>query len=108
LTAPLTDLCVHTRDIERPLGLASPLDPDALRAVLTYVCGGKARGFIPASRTKGLTFEASDLGDRGWAIGAGPIVRGTGEAIMMAVNGRRSALTDLAGDGVPLLANRLT
>ena len=29
--APLVDVFVHTRDIERPLGVPSSLDPDGLR-----------------------------------------------------------------------------
>jgi len=102
--APLSDVFIHTRDIERPLGRASTLDPAALRTILGYVCGGKARGFVPQSRTKGLRFEATDLD---WSAGNGPVVSGTGEAIMMAVTGRAAALADLTGDGVAALTPRL-
>jgi uncharacterized protein (TIGR03083 family) len=102
--APLTDVLVHTRDIERPLGRVAQLDPAALRTVLDYVCGGKARGFVPPARTKGLRFEATDLG---WSTGDGPVVSGTGEAIMMAATARRSALADLSGPGAAALAQRL-
>jgi uncharacterized protein (TIGR03083 family) len=102
--APLTDLLVHTRDVERPLGRASILDAAAQRTVLDFLCGGKARGFVASSRTKGLRFEATDLG---WSIGSGPSVIGTGEAIMMAVADRQVALADLAGDGLALLTERL-
>ncbi len=101
--APLTDTFVHTRDIERPLGLKSELDPTALHTVLNYVCGNKARGFVPASRTKGLRFVANDID---WSIGAGPEVIGSGEAIMMAVTSRRVALDDLNGPGVDQLSQR--
>ena len=38
---------------------------------------------------------------------AGPEVRGPGEAILMALNGRGAALADLTGDGVPVLAGRI-
>jgi uncharacterized protein (TIGR03083 family) len=102
--APLTDLFVHTRDIERPLGRAVTLDADAQRTVLDFLCGGKARGFVPSSRTKGLRFEATDLG---WSIGSGPVVSGTGEAIMMAVSDRGVALADLTGGGLAILAQRI-
>jgi uncharacterized protein (TIGR03083 family) len=102
--APLTDVCIHTRDIERPIGRASQLDPAALRTILDYVCGGKARGFVPSSRTRGLRFEATDLD---WSVGDGPVVSGTGEAIMMAVTARRSVLVDLSGAGATVLAQRL-
>jgi uncharacterized protein (TIGR03083 family) len=102
--APLADVLIHTRDIERPLGLPSRLDPAALRNVLDYVCGGKARGFVPPSRTNDLRFDAPDLG---WSVGTGPSVTGPGDAIMMAVTGRRSALADLSGDGVAILTARI-
>lgn len=103
--APLTDVLIHTRDIERPLGRPSTLEPDATRAVLAYVCGGKARGFVPAKRTRGLRFEAPDLD---WSIGSGPLVSGTGEALMLSVCGRTSAIADLSGPGVQSLRDRLS
>ena len=102
--APLTDVYIHTRDIERPLGLPSQLDAEGLRTILDYVCGGKAIGFVPGKRTKGLRFEATDLG---WSIGTGPVLSGPGEAIMLAVTGRKAALADLTGDGGLTLAQRL-
>jgi uncharacterized protein (TIGR03083 family) len=102
--APLTDVYVHTRDIERVVGRSSTLPADGQRVVLAYLCGGKARGFVSPRRTKGLRFEASDLA---WSLGAGPTVSGTGEAIMLAVTGRTAALGELAGDGVAVLAGRL-
>jgi uncharacterized protein (TIGR03083 family) len=102
--APLTDLLVHTRDIERPLGLNSNIDTLSMHIVLDYVCGGKARGFVPAKRTAGLRFVATDSD---WSIGAGPLVTGTGEAIMMAVTNRAVVAKDLSGDGAALFAQRL-
>lgn len=94
--APLVDVFVHTRDIERPLGVPAALDPDGLRTVLGFVCGGKARGFIPAKRTAGLRFAATDLD---WTVGDGLLVEGTAEALMLAVNKRTVALDDLSGEG---------
>lgn len=102
--APLTDVLVHTRDIERPLGRASTLDPAALRVALDYAAGGKARGFVPAKRTAGLRFEATDLD---WAAGDGEVVRGPGDAIVLAVTARRAAVVDLSGPGAATLARRL-
>lgn len=102
--APLGDVFIHTRDIERPIDKPSHLDPAGLRTVLDYLCGGKARGFVPSSRTNGLRFEAADLD---WSAGDGPVVVGTGEAIMMAVAARRSALAELTGDGAAVLTGRL-
>ncbi len=102
--APLSDVLIHTRDIERPLSIESTLDPGSVRTVLDYVCGGKARGFVPASRTTGLRFDAADLG---WSSGVGADVTGPGEAIMLAVTGRTSAFDDLTGDGATILRTRL-
>ncbi len=102
--APLSDITIHTRDIERPIGRPSTIDPATLRTVLDFLCGGRARGFVPAARTKGLRFEATDLD---WSAGAGPVVSGTGEAIMLAVAGRRVAVPDLSGAGVAALSQRL-
>lgn len=102
--APLADVYVHTRDIERPLGRAVNLEAEGLMAVLEYACGGRARGFVPGKRTAGLRFVASDLD---WERGTGHLVRGPAEAVMMAVVGRASALADLSGDGVAILGARL-
>ena len=102
--APLVDVFVHTRDIERPLGLPSSLDADGLRTVLDFLYGGKARGFIPARRTAGLRFAATDLD---WAVGDGPLVEGPGEALLLAVNDRPAGLDDLSGDGVAEFRGRL-
>ncbi len=95
---------MHTRDIQRPLGLPSQLDAAVLPTILHYVCGGKARGFVPSSRTAGLRFEATDIG---WSIGSGPAVSGTGEAILMAATARKPALAELAGPGAIVLTQRL-
>jgi uncharacterized protein (TIGR03083 family) len=102
--APMADVYVHTRDIERPLDRAAHLDPTPLAEILDYVCSARARGFVPGRRTKGLRFEASDLD---WSHGDGPVVTGAGEALMMAVCGRGVALSELTGDGVEVLRSRL-
>jgi uncharacterized protein (TIGR03083 family) len=102
--APLTDIVVHGQDIRRPLGIAHTFDHDVLRQTLDFVTGGKATGFVPARRTHGLRFEATDFD---WSRGEGPLVRGPGEAILMAVTGRAVALDDLDGDGVAVLRDRI-
>ncbi len=102
--APLVDVVVHTRDIERPLGLPAELDPDGLRTVLDFICSGNARGFIPAKRTAGLRFAATDLD---WTIGDGLLVEGPAEALMLAVNGRSVGFADLSGEGAAELRERL-
>ncbi|MCZ7437376.1 maleylpyruvate isomerase family mycothiol-dependent enzyme [Micromonospora sp. WMMC241] len=99
----LTDLQVHGQDIRRPLGLPADLDPDRLRISLDFLTGGRAIGFVDRRRVAGLRFEATDLG---WSAGDGPAVHGPGEALLLALTGRRVALADLTGDGVARLAAR--
>jgi hypothetical protein len=56
-------------------------------------------------RAKGLRLEATDMA---WSHGPvdGPAVRGPGEAVLMAVLGRRQAAGDLEGDGLEVLVGR--
>ncbi len=100
----LTDLQVHGQDMRRPLGLPHGLEPDRQRVSLNFLTGGRAVGFTPRRRTAGLRFTATDLD---WAWGAGPLVTGPAEALMMALTGRPVALGELDGPGVRVLAGRL-
>jgi uncharacterized protein (TIGR03083 family) len=100
----LTDLQVHGQDMRRPLGLPSGLTPDGLRVSLEFLTGGRAPGFTDRRRLAALRFETSDLE---WNWGSGELVTGPAEAIMMAMTGRRVALSDLDGPGVRVLAARL-
>ncbi|MFC8851163.1 MULTISPECIES: maleylpyruvate isomerase family mycothiol-dependent enzyme [unclassified Micromonospora] len=99
----LTDVQVHGQDIRRPLGLPVDLDPHRLRTSLDFLAGGRAVGFVDRRRAAGLRFEATDLG---WAAGEGPVVRGTGEALLLTLTGRRVALPELAGAGAAVLTGR--
>ena len=100
----LTDLQVHGQDMRRPLGLPHGLRPERLRASLDFLVGGRAVGFTPKRRLAGLRFEASDLD---WFSGVGSLVAGPAEALMLAMTGRKVALSELDGPGVPILRNRL-
>jgi hypothetical protein len=57
------------------------------------------------SRLRDLRLVATDTG---WAYGAGALVRGPAEALLLAMSGRPVALDDLDGDGVPVLRQRVT
>jgi uncharacterized protein (TIGR03083 family) len=95
----LADLVVHHQDIRRPLGRPRT-EPARIRHALQ-----KPNPFTPHRRiTKGLTLTATDLN---WSVGAGPDVRGTGEAQALAIVGRRAVLGELDGDGVVVLAGRI-
>lgn len=101
----LTDLQVHGQDIRRPLGLPHDLRPDPLRVSLDFLVGRRAVGFfVPKGRLAGLRFTATDLD---WTWGTGRPVRGTAEALMLAITGRSVVLAELDGDGVPVLHERL-
>ena len=93
----LTDLQVHGQDIRRPLGLPHGLRPERLRASLDFLVGGRAVGFAPKRRLAGLRFEAADVD---WSAGAGPVVAGPAEALMLAMTGRAVALTELDEHGI--------
>lgn len=80
--APLSDLLVHSLDIAWPLRLTRDLREKRLRTSLTYLTAGPAPGFVARGALTGLRFEATDLE---WAQGDGLPVRGTGEALLMAV-----------------------
>jgi len=98
----LTDGMIHQQDIRRSIGLPRTIDPERLRTALDF-----AR-FAPTLRgawlARGVRLVATDLD---WAFGKGPEVRGSGEALLMAMAGRRAALDDLDGPGKAKLAQRL-
>nr|BFE71401.1 hypothetical protein GCM10020092_047020 [Actinoplanes digitatis] len=95
---------MHGQDIRRLLGLPHDLRPDRLRVSLDFLVGGRAVGFLPKRRPAGLRFEATDVD---WSWGGGPLVRGTAEAVMLALTGRRAVLAELSGDGVAELRCRV-
>jgi uncharacterized protein (TIGR03083 family) len=95
----LADLLVHQQDIRRPLGRHRDIPADRLRAVLD-----RPDPFArPWRLTEGLQFVATDFD---WVKGAGPVVRGRGEALALAIVGRSVVLDELDGEGVPELRRR--
>jgi uncharacterized protein (TIGR03083 family) len=99
----LTDGTIHHQDIRRPLGLSRTIPEHRLVPVLNFSLSAPT---LPSKRnSKGLHLRATDLS---WSHGDGPEVSGPGEAVLMAVAGRPHALSDLTGDGVPVLSDRIT
>ena len=99
----LGEVVVHGDDIRRPLGLAGDTPPEAIAACLEMY----SRANFPVGTKKriaGLNLVASDVG---WSHGSGPEVRGPGMSLLMAITGRAPAVTDLDGDGVPTLSERM-
>jgi uncharacterized protein (TIGR03083 family) len=99
----LNDMLVHGQDIRRPLGLTADIPEERLRTCLDYV---KGMNFVfgAKKRVAGLKLEATDMD---WTHGEGPVVRGTGEALLMILNGRTDALKDVHGEGTATLADRM-
>lgn len=95
----LIECLMHQQDIRRPLGCPRAITHDRLRIALNYarispVIGG-------AWRTRGVRLVATDMA---WSSGRGPEIRGTGEALLLVMTGRISAVIgELAGRGVPRL-----
>jgi len=103
----LSELVIHQQDVRRPLGIERKIPAERLNVVLDFGVAASGLTWTMAfsrKRAKGLRLVASDIG---WWAGAGPEVRGPGEAILMGLNGRGDALADLTGDGVPVLAGRM-
>lgn len=95
----LADLLIHQQDIRRPLGRRREIPTDRVRAVLD-----RPDPFArPWRLTKGLQFVATDFD---WVKGSGPVVRGRGEALALAMVGRPVVLGELEGDGVAELRRR--
>jgi uncharacterized protein (TIGR03083 family) len=98
----LTDCTIHHQDIRRPLGLPREIPEGQLRRVLRFALFAPViRG---ALRTRGVRLVATDLD---WSFGRGPEARGTAEALLMTMAGRRGITPDLSGPGVAKLAARI-
>jgi uncharacterized protein (TIGR03083 family) len=98
----LVDGTVHHQDIRRALGHPRTVPGDRLKRILPLVPGNPRLG--AGRRIRGLRLIATDIG---WQHGSGPEVSGTGEALLMAMTGRRAAVTELAGPGRATLAERM-
>jgi uncharacterized protein (TIGR03083 family) len=98
----LLDALIHQQDIRRPLGVARTIPPERLLPALSF-----ARFAPPIGafwRARGLRLVATDVD---WADGRGPEVRGPGEALLMAIAGRRGVVGELTGPGQATLAARI-
>ncbi len=102
---PMTDTCIHLRDAARPLGLTTSPPPASWRPALDFLVSKRAtKGFLPRDRVTGLDLVTTD---QDWSHGAGAQIRGSSEALALAISGRPAALADLAGPGVDLLRARI-
>jgi uncharacterized protein (TIGR03083 family) len=99
----LVDGMIHQQDIRRVVDLPRRIPADRLRAALRFALPAPPVGAL--RRTRGLRLVATDVD---WSAGLGPEVRGPGEAVLLAMAGRRAALPELSGDGVSTLDRRMT
>lgn len=99
----LADIVIHHSDMTRPLGRAREIPEERLLAALHRSLATN-RFTSGRSRTKGLRLEASDVA---FVRGDGPVVRGPGEALLLAAVGRAHALADLDGEGLDVLRGRI-
>ena len=98
----LVDGLIHHQDIRRPLGLPRDVPPERLRLALPFArLAPPIRGLW---HVRGVRVVATDVD---WAAGRGPEVRGSGEAILMAIAGRRGVAQELTGPGAARLVERL-
>ncbi|GAA1856757.1 maleylpyruvate isomerase family mycothiol-dependent enzyme [Pseudonocardia ailaonensis] len=99
----LGEVVVHGQDARRALGLASGPSVGSATEVARFFV---SRNFaVPSARNAaGLRLEATD---GPFTAGAGPIVRGSTEALVLAMAGRPAVLPDLTGDGVAVLRARI-
>ena len=98
----LTDGMIHQQDIRRPLGLPRTIAAERLVPALRTALF--APTLLGALRVRGVRLVATDLD---WSFGRGPEARGTGEALLMTVAGRRGVVDELSGPGQARVARRL-
>jgi uncharacterized protein (TIGR03083 family) len=98
----LVEGLIHHQDIRRALGLPRTIAPQRLlQALRVALIAPDVAGFW---RIRGVRLVATDLG---FTAGLGPEVRGTAEALLMAIAGRRAVLAELSGPGQAKLAGRI-
>jgi uncharacterized protein (TIGR03083 family) len=101
----LTDLMLHDLDIRVPLGIPRPTPEERLRVAFNHLTAKPSPGFSMGSRLRDLRLVATDTG---WTHGSGAPVRGSTDALLLCMSGRRAAFDQLDGGGVPLLCSRVT
>jgi uncharacterized protein (TIGR03083 family) len=103
IDAMVAEIVIHSEDIRRPLGISHTYQPEALTLVANFVTKGNLL-LGGKRRATGLALTATDVD---WSYGAGPAVTGPLPSIILALTGRRAALSDLSGDGVATLTGRI-
>jgi uncharacterized protein (TIGR03083 family) len=101
----LGDHITHELDMLFALGRKPAIPADALIAVLNTQVS-VPNPFVPAYRnSRGLRLIATDVD---WTHGQGPLVRGPAAELVSVLGNRPAMLTRLDGEGVDVLASRVT
>jgi hypothetical protein len=98
----LADAIIHSQDIFAPLGIDRHAGATAVLAALV-ISVPQGPPLRTGRRAAGLRLRATDLD---WQWGKGEEVTGTGEALLMALTGRRVFASRLSGPGAATLAQR--
>lgn len=98
----LTEGLIHHQDIRRALGMPRAIPPERLLPALRLALIAPDIGGL--WHIRGLRLVATDLR---FSAGVGLEVRGAGEALLMAIAGRRGVVSELSGPGQRKLAHRL-
>lgn len=101
LDSRLVEEVVHGEDIRRPLGIVHAYPLEAVVRSLRYQARTPASFGGAKELTARLRLTATDAG---LSIGDGPEASGTALSLLLAISGRRAALDDLSGPGLPTLA----
>ena len=97
------EIVVHGADIRRPLGIHYSPPVTTTRRVADFYKNSNL--LIGAkSRIVGVRLVATDTD---WSHGTGPEVSGPILSLVQAMTGRAVAVSDLGGEGVPVLASRM-
>lgn len=101
----LSEIVIHHQDIRRSLYRERQMPTSVAIACLEFGLSRKGNAAVAGARTRasGLRLVATDTD---WTHGTGAEVSGPVEALLMALNGRGAATTELSGEGVATIRDR--
>ena len=98
----LGETILHSEDVRRPFGMQHQHPEEALVEIADFYKGSNLI-IGTKRRIEGLALRATDTG---WSHGSGPEVSGPMLPLLLAMSGRKGALSELSGDGVETLRGR--
>jgi len=97
-TTSMAEILVHGLDVKLAVGVNAPIQAEHANAALGFLVGNIGMyGFsLVKGLPRGLRFECPEAS---WTHGAGPLVSGPMDAMLLSLCGRTVALDQLGGDG---------